>query len=271
LFRVFEDTEVEVTFEHDPALKWHYVALKNHQNQIDSASVEVTRFITDKVDREVLNQFQETNVSRPRLLPLGFEVNLERLTVAVNDDYVSDVGQTEVLRLTSDNVVLRLERSATGHVTGEAKCEQMQVDNQMFGSGEHGYDFPVVFLPRGGAKERRNSPKEYLSFAGVTDRPGEIFLRLKIVAIVDGDSRLKLIEVDLSVGSFEVYLEDFLVFSLMKIGIEFADLATRRNREKEVGETCADLEYYDYAARDLGILFEPMIMLKKLRLGKYIF
>jgi len=198
-------------------------------------------------------------------------LNLERLTIAINDDYVSEVGQTEILRLTSDNLVIKLDRAVTGCVSSEILCEQMQLDNQMFGSGEHGYDFPVIFLPRGGTQEKLGSPGMYFSFDGVTMRPElseeKLFLRIKLKAILDGESRIKLTEVDFNLGSFEVYLEDFLIYSLMKIGIEFIGLATGKSKVEDVKESFVDFKYYDYMANDLGILCEPLIMLKKLHLG----
>jgi len=61
LFRIFEDKGVDVTFEHETAMKWRYAAIKSdHENQKSRESIEMTRFITEKTEPDFLDLFYQT-------------------------------------------------------------------------------------------------------------------------------------------------------------------------------------------------------------------
>lgn len=137
------------------------------------------------------------------------------------------------------------------------------------------YDFPVIFLPRHRTNLRGNSdlkPNRYQSFDLPLDwTKNEKFFDLQMKFIpneTDEQRSLKLTDIDLNINSFEVYLEDYFIGNLVKVGIEFIGLATSGNTVCVKG--FEDQDYYDSVNKELGILFEPIIMLKNIHFGKYL-
>lgn len=143
------------------------------------------------------------------------------------------------------------------------------------------YDFPVIFLPHGASNRAVAIPTKYQTFEqsqhsraeahSWLEKKASRFLCLRLCLMPDQNKRhqsLRLTEIDVDVKSFEIYLEDYFIYNLVKVGIEFVSLVHDNDNVMPVQQLCEDLLFYDSASKDLNILFEPQVMLKRIRFGQ---
>ena len=254
--RLYE-SQFEISFEHDLTLKLNYLA-----GELEEASNVSNRFITDNYT-DTLNPTNPTGSSTQ----FKFGLNIERLTLALNDDYKSRTCQTEILRLTSDQVCVCFQRDSVQPAQLEFSCSHLQLDNQMFDSEEQSpgvslltqkYDFPVIFMPRAAPPPLRSVRYQTFESDGPSSDTLEAFLSLKLKLL----STNKLKEVDLTIKPFEIYLEDYLIYNLTKLGIELLQIVTL---DKKL-HICPNQDY-ESISKELDTLIEPAIMLSRIRIG----
>ena len=98
MFRLYEQS-CEIRFENEADLKLNYLAAPEHEG------FKLNRFITNKPQEDFFHQLKGKQEFCKQVLKSPFEfdslpfefdldVNLERLTIALNDDYLSDVSLT---------------------------------------------------------------------------------------------------------------------------------------------------------------------------------
>lgn len=160
-------------------------------------------------------------------------------------------------------------------VSIELSCKYLQIDNQMYASVDsnepnHRYDFPVIFLPRN--KLDITKPLNiYQTLESEIKKPlGEDFLTLKLQLIPDENTEqqsMRLSDIELDIKSFEIYLEDYFLYNLVKVIFEFVN--TFQGAGFGSGVKNEEANEYDLISKDLDILLEPLVMLKKIRLSKY--
>lgn len=217
-------------------------------------------------------------------LSLNLNLNIDRLTVALNNDFSSQIYQTEILRLTSD--YLNVKFCMSDSFSLEILSQHLQLDNQMFDLtntdnnqlklAAQKYDFPVVFIPRGNSAKAKtlNRPQAiYKTFDANShlvekeDHSNEQFIHLKLK--FENHNKLKLIltEFDLNLKPFDIYLEDYLVYNLMKISMDYVGLITTKTNTNS-NELSPSHEQDLNSSRDLSILFDPILMIKKLNISK---
>ena len=153
------DSNFEVGFERKHLPTFYYLG-----NSLDTLNqVNVNRYLTHE-NSEV---FFGNKTKAQFFNQLKVKLSIERLTLALNDDYLSQVYQTEIVRLTCDCLSLGVEQlklsgqdsSFSGQqlhrkMLVNMSCTHFQLDNQMFdleldeSFSSQKYDFPVIFLPR---------------------------------------------------------------------------------------------------------------------------
>ena len=133
----------------------------------------------------------------------------------------------------------------------------------------HCYDFPVVFLPRS-SPETTKPKNNYQTLESRIIKPrGEEFLSLKIKLIRNENTEqhsMRLSEIEFEIKSFEIYLVDYFLYNLFKVAFEFVNTFQRSGYECQLRSE--EKINYDLISKDLDILFEPLVMLKKIRLSK---
>ena len=254
--RLYE-SQFEISFEHDLTLKLRYL-----EGELVEASNVSNRFITDNYT-DKLNLTNSTRSSSQIML----SINIERLTLALNDDYKSRTCQTEILRLTSDQVCMGFQRDSVQPAQLVFSCSHLQLDNQMFDSEEQPpgmsfstqkYDFPVIFMPRAAPPPLRTIRYQTFESDCTLNETLEAFFTLKLALL----STNKLKEFDLTIRPFEIYLEDYLIYNLTKFGIELLQIM---NTDKKL-TTCPN-QNYELISKELDSLIEPAIMLSRIRIG----
>ncbi|CAF0986900.1 unnamed protein product, partial [Brachionus calyciflorus] len=177
--------------------------------------------------------------------PFDLSLCCERLTLALNNDFTSNFNQIEILRLTVDNLGFGINEN----LNFEISLSHLQLDNQMY--DEEKYDFPVVLIPRD-VKKLKNSNINYsciFSQNFVTTR--DDFLNLKFNLF---NSNLETLEILLK--PFDLYLEDFLITDLIKLGFEYTQLISDPS----------DLS--DPIELDLSLVTYPLLKIKKFNISK---
>jgi hypothetical protein len=291
-----KDHHFKISFVQEPPLNLFYLTLENDKQQEppiyhillnnDNNTIEKLTTKSDAIRQITLPSF-----------PFNFklELNVGRLTIALNDDYKSEINQTEILRLTSDFLNINLERQSTQVVLLETSCAHLQLDNQMFDLNDENcenrlllnlkqkYDFPVIFLPSAiknlssetiklfdfpfikNYKYNSFNSNEQLRFSDNLNDPKFLKLKLLFNNYNNNSEKLKLVDVDFSIEQFECYLEDFLIYNLIKIVIEFASLMSSSSC---VAIESTEYDVYDLVIKDLDVLVEPALMIKQIRLSK---
>lgn len=180
------------------------------------------------------------------------------------------------------------------------KCTHFQLDNQMFDLDEDDqnelnelnkralkYDFPVILLPRdttAAANLQRNITTTsslfnyYRSFDNFTllDRLAvadtsyfaEIRMRLgaTFMQADDGDEHpLTPIEFDFTVRPCDIYLEDYLIYNLAQVGMEFLEFASNEIEPTNEMVTMVNVEMIRQTENDLDILVRPLLIMSRLR------
>ena len=160
------DTNFEVGFEQNAAIKFFYLG-----NTLDNLNqINVNRYLTVDRAEDFFGPSPKEGVSF--FSEFSLNLSVERLTLALNDDYMSQVYQTEIIRLTSDCLNLSVTQLRPSHAASlqldkqiqvTFNCMHFQLDNQMFDLeldeqlSSLKYDFPVVVLPR----DVRTSQREH--------------------------------------------------------------------------------------------------------------
>ena len=156
------------------------------------------------------------------------------------------MNQVELLRLTSDQANLTIERKHSAPISIEFCCSSLQLDNQMFDvssqNTDHNirYDFPVIFLPRTSKSEPPHSKSPTITYQTFdaqrsarhepqswSEKKANRFVCLRLCLMPnqnESHESLRLTEVDVDIKSFELYLEDYFIYNLVNVGIEFISL-----------------------------------------------
>lgn len=143
------------------------------------------------------------------------------------------------------------------------------------------YDFPVIFLPRAASTRAVATPTiKYQTFEQSQHSQAEAqswlekkasrFVSLKLSLMPDQNNShesLRLTEIDVDLKAFEIYLEDYFIYNLVKVGIEFVSLVHDDDNDRPQ-QLSGDLLFYDSVSKDLNILFEPQVMLRRIRFGQ---
>ena len=337
LCRLYENN-FEVGLEIKTKLKFNYLG-----NQLDNLNqINVHRHLTDRSKDELFSSLLLADEPAKPDFYTDFRINLniDRLTLALNDDYLSQTYQTEILRLTSDCFNLNVKQLKSKHERADSvlgkqldkqlivylNCQHFQLDNQMFDLDQNNsddnlavsaqkYDFPVIFIPREYKKfqlrqqefmqtnakslksiKNLNYFKSFDSFYYFINRQiysskqNDLFLEARLTLISNkkaplncylmpssvsqhnDSSYFRLVELELSMKPFDIYLEDYLIYNLIKVGIEFVEF-TSSNNLANTAVNQADflndqLSYYNLLADDLDILVDPMTMMQKIKVGK---
>ena len=188
---------------------------------------------------------------------MRLKCSIENLTVALNDDYQSQNGLVEILRLTMNNIQLESE---IPYGQSMFACSYMQLDNQMFDSYEESskvskYDFPVILIPRN-LKPLNNLNQSFNKFKThhsiyFTKPDSDIkFIDFKI----SFDNAGRVLESELTIKPFDVYLEDYLVYNLMKIAVDY--LGYFEKNQSEI-----------LTMPELDELCDPGLIARKIKLG----
>ncbi len=258
------DTDFLIGFEHDSNIRLAYSA---------DCSNEYVRFICLFEAINALSTDGQLNLRTENDFKLN--LNIERVTVALNDDFSSEMYQTEILYLTVDSIEFEFETNLTG-LSMAITCQHIQLDNQMFDltQNQHKYDFPVVFIPRNCVNKKKTLAKSnqrvYKSlddFRFKKQNENEEFLKINLTMDKRCDQNVRISELEMNIKPFEIYLEDYLVYNLIKIGVGYLNLLSYNNsghKQEQDREHAEDVNN----TRDLSILFEPILMVKKLRLSK---
>ena len=300
LCRLYE-TKHEITFEYDKNTKLYYSAPPNSSNQLNA-----NRFITNNHNefQNYLDQFSIFTSTRC-LTKSKFRLNLniDCLTLALNDDCSSQIYLTEILRLRSDKISFSVDKSNQNmneQFFVKASCQHLQLDNQLFSMDEtifydntdltksaQKFDFPVIFIPRDNGSNNLNR-KSTINFFKSHDslrynknfrtNDSKKFAELKIVLVnstnaTESNINMSLTELYLDIKPFDVYLEDYLIYNLIKIGIEFLEiysfieLESINDQNKIKNDNKHDSKFLSAVSDSLDILVDPMVLSRKININ----
>lgn len=245
-------------------------------------------------------------------MKLKATVQIDRLTLAVNDDHLSQLNQTEILRMTLDNAFVELDLSGTKSLSIDTNIGHLQVDNQMFDDNnnnnldndddqselsKHKYDFPVIFIPRadpkrsstkqpslnritnGGRLAQRNYFQSLDCFGAASSEqsrswPSFVRVKLKFNSPDSSSVPFRLAQLDLDIKPFDVYLEDYLIYNLAEIGLEFFELASSGRLEKSACTSSSrrrssrrELNLYRFHDLDLNVVAQPLLTVCEMRIS----
>jgi hypothetical protein len=262
-----------------------YLSPENDQFQSLSSDnqtkLRIDRFLSTE-DRNSF-KFHSKIVENKSEISITLNACIDRLTLALNDDdYLSNVHQTEILRLTSENIHLRMKQYLLGDnldkntlVTVKMKCQNLQLDNQLFDNEEIvqieenniqlKYDFPVIFLPREEflldlqkTKKKIRFTKSFDIFRDVNlDDNFSSFIAVKFILFKHNQTEnFSLTSLDVDLKQFDVYLEDYLLFNLIQIFIDYFDHLTT-NLESSIS----------YEDDDLNQLVKPMVVMNRFKIN----
>jgi vacuolar protein sorting-associated protein 13B len=212
-------------------------------------------------------------------LNLRLNAFVERFTLALNDDNIlSSSNQIEILRLTSERVCLcvkKFDLVASSLMSVNLKCMSVQLDNQMFDnesdmdaglSGQQlKYDFPVVFLPREETKVT-NWARFSRSFDQIRALKSvcsdSTFLNVKLILAEQEANLFVPTSLEIDAKPFDVYIEDYLLYNLIQIFIDYFDHLTtiESPTSKSSGLT---IESDD----DLAQLVKPLLLIHKFKIS----
>lgn len=231
---------------------------------------------------------------------------MERFTWALNDDHLSQLYQTEILRVTLDNLAGQIDVDSPRSFALNTCIAHIQVDNQMFdldtvtqdrntdnefNKVAQKYDFPVIFVPR--EKRRPSSSLSSLSRKETTsvrnyfqsleffrswscaneennaNNNDDYFMRVKLKFCTPDPSSVpfRLVRFELDLNAFDVYLEDYLIYNLAEIGLEFFELASSSSQElAEIRSR--DVRSYQVHDLDLALVSQPLLTVSELRISR---
>ena len=174
-------------------------------------------------------------------------LNINRLTLAINDDLVSNFNQVEVLRLSIDKLQVKMNQNL------EVKINlfHLQLDNQMYDNEK--YDFPVIFIPR----EMNCLKSSSINFSSVypLDKNNnsylfEPFLNIKLSL---NRSNFRAEKLEINFKNFDIYLEDSLITYLIRLLFDYVELiGDKQNENNEM---------------DLDLISSPILRLKNLKIS----
>ena len=332
---------------------FHYVGEKppsttSTSTSIVSSRLSVDRYLASAPSEQFFDSSSRTSYTKtqqqqqtktPSKHELSLQLSVERLVLALNDDFYSEVYQTEVLRLHADRLKFALDKH-TQHVQpaelrqktqqqskSETKkkqpkkrkplaqveeklaicvsCEHMQLDNQMFNLDETSYldaqlarsaqkfDFPVVLMPRAAAVAtsasrsakslmKMTSYLRSLDVARLVDETAAtatatasrfVEVRLLLARCDNGEASgsMRPLDVELCVQPFDIYLEDYLIYNSIRIGLELLDhwsyvntvssplvSSSSNNNDELIVLACASMD----------ALVDPALTCKRVRIGK---
>lgn len=260
----------------------------------------------DQGDLLAFRQLQQQQTAK-----LKTTVSIDRLTFAVNDDHLSQLNQTEILRVTLDNALVEFELGMKS-MNMNASIAHLQLDNQMFdldaiddsefNKVAHKYDFPVIFMPRAenklSSKQQHQQKKSITSGVGLSGESSgaqrnyfqtldffrsssetapnsSTFLRVKLKFCTPDSSSVpfRLVQLDLDIKPFDVYLEDYLIYNLAEIGLEFFELASSGRRVDGGDQSLAttlrarELKSYRFHDLDLNVIGQPLLTVSQMRIS----
>jgi hypothetical protein len=247
-------------------------------------------------------------------LKMNMNFSIQHLTLALNDDeHLSQTRQIELLRLSGEFVNLKMKKANANDLYINFNCEHLQLDNQMYAlsnqekevydtENAHKYDFPVIFMPREyrtqeasraepGAKEQ-NKTKPSNKFIELKLRLMRHFELVESIENEAGEIELhankqdeqpismRLSSIDLLVQPFDIYLEDSLIYSLLRLSVEFLGYISfdseindqlqnvKRNATNAMlGQK--EAHYYNLICRDeLSGLTRPALAITKMHIGR---
>ena len=268
LCKIYEN-QFEIRFE-NLAEKLYYVADESESNQLIQ-----TRIISESL------QSESNSVTRKSVqTKVKTSVNIERLTFALNDDHLSQLYQTEILRVTLDETNLGV--SIVDGIEIDFGCSHFQLDNQMFDLDSvednefnkvaQKYDFPVIFIPRQRNRRQITNSRNYYQlldfFTQSEPNPASNFIKthVKLQSTDPKSTLMRLTHLDLDIKPFDAYLEDYLIYNLAEIGLEFFELAsssptTNRRYSKEV-------KRYQMHEMDLDLVSRPLLTANYMRISR---
>jgi vacuolar protein sorting-associated protein 13B len=213
---------------------------------------------------------------------LNFRLNahVERFTLALNDDNIlSSSNQIEILRLTGERVSLcakRFDLVTSSLMSVNLKCMNVQLDNQMFDNENYidtelngqqlKYDFPVIFLPREESKAGGGSRfTKSFDQTRVLNNPhiDSAFLDVKLI-LAEQDSKCYIpTSLEINLKPFDVYLEDYLLYNLTQIFIDYFDHLSTIESQPKSGVVASPAESDD----DLSQLVKPLLLIHKFKIN----
>lgn len=213
-------------------------------------------------------------------------LNVERLTFALNDDHLSQLYQTEILRMTLDNLAFDVQMESANSLKIETSVGHIQLDNQMFdldaikdnefSKVAQKYDFPVIFVPRerlltkDKSKELRNyyqSLDYFRSRSSIHAEASFMSVKLKFCCPDSTAVPFRLVQFNLNIMPFDVYLEDYLIYNLAEIGLEFFELASSGRVDMTISRT-RDIKNYNLNDLDLGLFSQPLLTISNLGISR---
>lgn len=163
------------------------------------------------------------------------------------------------------------------------RCAHFQLDNQMFdlGSAEDNefnkaaqkYDFPVIFIPRERRRSREKATLVRNYFQSLdffsSGRAESSFLRVKtkFCALDPTSAGFGLVHLDVDLKPFDVYFEDYLIYNLAEIGLEFFELASSGRVDRRLTSTNISRQYQSHEL-DLSLISRPLITMSLIRISR---
>ncbi len=290
LCRIY-DANFEIGFERKNLPTFYYLG-----NSLDNLNqMNVNRYINhERSDEFFKNSPKETCFFNELNVCFG----IERFTLALNDDYLSQVYQTEIIRLTCDYFNLNLKNlKVIGSSDDDLVCQQLdkkllinfncahfQLDNQMFDLeldetfASQKYDFPVIVIPRDSRKyqiEPQNAIKNLNYFKSLDSfhyfeqygkskqSQKKSFFDVNLLFVCNKKSnKLMLLDVDLDLSPLDIYLEDYLIYNLIQIGMSYLNLISVSDSNENNDDYIIDI-----SDENLDIIILPLILLRQINIS----
>lgn len=206
--------------------------------------------------------------------------------------------------MTLDNLAGQIDVDSPRSFAVNTCMGHIQVDNQMFdldtvtqdrntdnefNKVAQKYDFPVIFVPREKRRSSSSSSRKetsnvrnyfqslefFRSWSCANDENNanndkdDYFMRVKLKFCTPDPSSVpfRLVRFELDLNAFDVYLEDYLIYNLAEIGLEFFELASSSSQElAEVRSR--DVRSYQVHDLDLSLVSQPLLTVSELRISR---